>query len=73
MKGSVILGGWDVELIAVAVSGLEDVVSGTRTACPIRFRFWLYPKHPDMFNQLPHLFFCNHNTSSRVKFHSYKR
>jgi hypothetical protein len=63
MKGSVILGGaWAVELTALpAASAPVGVVSGTRTACPIRFRlFFWYPKQPVMFNQFPHFFFCKH-------------
>lgn len=39
MKGSVILGACWAELTAAAASAPEGVVSGTRTACPMRFLF----------------------------------
>lgn len=77
MKGTAIVVAW-VEFTATAdeaaASAPGGVVSGTRTACPIRFRFLENPKHQDMLKQLPHLFFCRQqmdlNFSLRRHYHT---
>lgn len=63
MKGSTIAVDW-VGFSALGALVPGDVVSGTRTACPIRFLFFGLPKHQYMLKQPPHLRFCMEENDS---------
>lgn len=69
-KGNGIRGA-SVEPTAAAVaSAAEAVLTGTRTACPIRFWFLRCPKHQYMLSQLPQVFFYINQQNLRVNFQS---
>lgn len=56
-KGNGILGACVEPTVAAVTSAPEGVLTGTRTACPMRFWFLRCPKHQYMLNQLPQVFF----------------